>query len=64
MFGSMDRFHELENLRRSLAMAPPGSSGLDREEAMRILGELQGLDQRLRGLKDRIRALLEEDEPR
>ena len=32
MFVSMDRRHELESLRRSLAMYPPGSpSGLDRE---------------------------------
>lgn len=37
----MDRLYELENLRRSLAMLPPGTKVLDREEAMRLLAELQ-----------------------
>jgi hypothetical protein len=54
----MDRHHELENLRRSLAMLPPGTKALDREEAMRVLAELQGLEDRLRRIRDGIVAVL------
>jgi hypothetical protein len=41
MFVTMDRFYELEDWRRSLVMLPPGSPGLDREEAVRLIAELQ-----------------------
>ena len=59
----MDRYHELEDLRRSLAMAPPGSAGFDREASMRLLAELQKLELRLRRLRDGIeRVLAEEDD--
>jgi hypothetical protein len=45
----MERFHELEDLRRSMAMLPPGSpANVSREEAMRLFAELQSLDDRLR----------------
>jgi len=37
----MDRYSELEDLRRSLAMLPPGAPALDREAAMGLLVELQ-----------------------
>jgi hypothetical protein len=57
----MDRYHELEDLRRSLAMAPPGSMALDREAAMRLLGELQSLELRVRRLRDGIERVLTED---
>ncbi len=45
---SVDRMYELENLRRSLAMLPPGSkAALDREQAMRLLAELRRVEGRL-----------------
>ena len=59
---SMERFHELEDLRRSLAMLPPGSTAnLTREEAMQLLSELQGLDERLRRLRAGLERVLSED---
>ena len=39
----MDSF-EIETLRRSMAMLPPQAAGLNREEAMRLLSELQEMD--------------------
>ena len=60
MFDYVDRCHELEAIRRSIAMAPPGSPALDREEAMRLLAELQDLAARLRALRDALRAVIEE----
>jgi hypothetical protein len=55
---------ELEYLRRSLAMLPPQApAGLSREDAMRLLAELQEMDQRLRGLRERLMALLERASP-
>jgi hypothetical protein len=61
MFATVDRYAELEFLRRSIAMAPPGSPALDREEAMQLIAELQALEDRLRRLRDAIERLLEED---
>jgi hypothetical protein len=54
---------ELEYLRLSLAMLPPKSAGLNREEAMRLLAQLQETDQRLRGLREGLTALLERPSP-
>jgi hypothetical protein len=55
--------HELENLRRSIAMLRPGHpSGLTRERALRILERLQHLeraDRRYRLLAEQLRALLD-----
>jgi len=62
MFVSVDRYHELEDLRRSLAMLPPGSNGLCREEAMALCSELQEQITRLRRLRDRLAAVLAEDD--
>jgi len=62
MFVSVDRYHELEDLRRSLAMLPPGSNGLGREEAMALCSELQEQITRLRRLRDRLAAVLAEDD--
>jgi hypothetical protein len=59
----VDRWHELENRRRALAMLPPEASALKREEAMRLLQELQTTERRLRRLRDGLSALLEEDGP-
>jgi hypothetical protein len=58
MFVAVERFHELENLRRSLAMLPPGSAGLNREEGMRIIAECQALELRLQRLKDELQRLV------
>jgi hypothetical protein len=52
----MDRYHELEDLRRSLAMLPPGTKAL---EAMRLLAELQEVEGRLRNLRDALRGVLD-----
>jgi hypothetical protein len=54
----MDSF-EIETLRRSMAMLPPQAAGLNREEAMRLLSELQEMDQRLRDVREGLTALLE-----
>jgi len=58
-----DRDHEIEQLRRSLAMLPAGSDALTREEAMALLGRLRDVTARLRRVEDGLRALLA-DEPR
>jgi len=60
MFPSMDRLHELESMRRSIAMLNPRSSALDREEAMALLQELQDVERRLRDLRNGLRRLLDE----
>jgi hypothetical protein len=57
----MDRRYEMENLRRSLAMLQPGQvSGLRREEAITLIEEVQGLEQRLEHLKGELRRLVED----
>jgi hypothetical protein len=59
----MDPF-DVENLRRSLAMLPPQApAGLNREEAMRLLAQLQEMDQQLRDLREGLTALLERASP-
>jgi hypothetical protein len=58
-----DRDHEIEHLRRSLAMLPAGSDALKREEAMALLARLRDVTARLRRVEDGLRALLA-DEPR
>ncbi len=37
----VDRYYELEDWRLSLVMLPPGSAALNREEAVRLISELQ-----------------------
>jgi hypothetical protein len=61
MFDLMDRYHELEVIRRSLAMAPIGSPGLDREQAIALLAEAQALHGRLQRLKEGVERTLAED---
>lgn len=56
----MDRQFELESLRRSLAMLRPGAPALDREEAMRLVRELQDLERQLRTLRHGLQQLLAE----
>jgi hypothetical protein len=54
--------HNLENLRRSLAMLEPGRrDGLDRDKALAVIAELQRLqrrDRRYQELVDQLRSLL------
>ncbi len=54
----MERRYELETLRRSLAMLRPGAPALDREEAMRLVRELQDLERQLRRLRRGLQDLL------
>jgi vacuolar-type H+-ATPase subunit D/Vma8 len=56
----MERRYELETLRRSLAMLRPGAPALDREEAMRLVRELQNLERQLRTLRQGLQELLSE----
>ena len=58
---------KVENLRRSIAMLPPDQpvTGLQREEALRILDELQRLEQRDRKVIElvaRLQAVLGEED--
>jgi hypothetical protein len=52
---------EVEQLRRAVAMLRPGAHALDREDAMRLLGELGEVQGRLDRVRDGLRALLSED---
>jgi hypothetical protein len=61
MFDHVDRWHELENQRRALAMLPPEAPAMQREEAMRLLEELQAMDRRLRRLRAGMTSLLDQD---
>ena len=56
--GVMERRYELESLRRSLAMLRPGAPALDREDAMRLVRELQDFERQLRTLREGLQALL------
>ena len=62
MFVCVERQYELESLRRSLAMLRPGAPALDREEAMRLVRELQELERQLRTLRQGLKRLLAESE--
>jgi hypothetical protein len=54
----MDRLHELERMRRSIAMLQPGSGALDREEAMRLIAELQDLERRMQALRQALTGVM------
>jgi vacuolar-type H+-ATPase subunit D/Vma8 len=58
----VERQYELESLRRSIAMLRPGAPALDREEAMRLVRELQELERQLRTLRQGLQRLLAEGE--
>jgi hypothetical protein len=58
----MERRYELETLRRSLAMLRPGAPALDREEAIRLVRELQDFERKLRALRHGLQHLLAESE--
>ena len=53
--------HELENLRRSLAMLNPGATAsLSREEAIRLITEVADLQAGLERLRVGLRELIDE----
>jgi hypothetical protein len=57
----MDRLHQLEQMRRSIAMLQPGTKAqLSREEAMRLISELQDLERRMRDLRGALKGVLSE----
>ena len=58
MMKRWDLEHEIEQVRRSLAMLPAGAEGLDREDAIAVLGRLRDLTARLRRLESGLRELL------
>lgn len=60
---SFERDHEIEHLRRSLAMLPAGADALKREDAMALLGRLRDVTARLRRVEAGLRALLEDQLP-
>jgi hypothetical protein len=58
----MESLAEVEQLRRSIAMLSPGQpAGMNREDAMRLLGELVDVQRRLQTLKAELRRLAEDD---
>jgi hypothetical protein len=59
----LDRRHELEQLRRSLAMLSPGTKALSREEAMRLIVELDELHGRLQRLRRELQRVLDDLSP-
>jgi hypothetical protein len=58
----VDRYHEIESLRRSLATLPPGSDGPKRDGAMALCSELQESLTRLQRLRYRLAAVLADDD--
>jgi hypothetical protein len=58
---TVERRYELDSMKRSLAMLSPGQNALSREEAMKLLGELSDVQERLDRLRAGLRQLLEED---
>ena len=57
----MEHRYELENKRRSLAMLQPrADAGLRREEAIQLIEEVQGLQDRLEHIRSELRQLAEE----
>jgi hypothetical protein len=54
----VDRFYELENMRRSIAMLQPRANALDREAAMGLIEELQASTQQLTRLRAGLAELL------
>lgn len=52
--------HEIEQLRRSIAMLPPGQQALDRETTLTLLRRLQSVNQRVNRLESGLQSLLDE----
>lgn len=55
---AVDRLHELESMRRSIAMLQPEAMALDRESAMRLISELPDVERRMRALRDALTGVL------
>jgi hypothetical protein len=57
----MERRYELEIKRRSIAMLPPGHTApLTKEAALALVGELVEIHERMRRLRELLRAALQE----
>ena len=54
--------HDIEQLRRSVAMLRPGEHALDRETTLQVLHQLQRVKRRVARLEGGLRSLLEEPE--
>ncbi|MGI9622319.1 MAG: hypothetical protein ACR2PK_05725 [Acidimicrobiales bacterium] len=54
--------HEIEQLRRSVAMLRPGEQALDRETTLQVLHRLQLVSRRVSRLEGGLQALLDEDD--
>jgi len=54
-----DRLHELERMRRSIAMLEPGTKALSREDAMKLIAELEDVERRMRDLRAALAAVME-----
>lgn len=52
--------HEIEQLRRSVAMLSPGEQALDRETTLQVLHRLQLVSRRVNRLEGGLKALLDE----
>lgn len=52
--------HEIEQLRRSVAMLSPGEHALDRETTLQVLHQLQAVSRRVHRLEGGLQALLDE----
>ena len=52
----MDTPYEPENLLRSIAMLSPGARALDREQALRVLADLQSAQKERDDLRERLAA--------
>lgn len=53
--------HEIEQLRRSIAMLPPGHQALDRETTLQVLARLQVVSKRVQRLEGGLRSLLDDE---
>jgi hypothetical protein len=53
---------EIERMRRSIAMLQPRSMAMKREDAMRLLGDLGEVQDRLEQLRDGLRTLLSDED--
>jgi hypothetical protein len=60
----LERIYELESLDALSPSSPPRAAGLDLEQAMALIEELQDAERRLRQLRDGIERVLAEDEGR
>ena len=55
----MVRLHELERMRRSIAVLQPGTKALSREDAMKLIAELQEVQRGMRDLRPALEGVLD-----